>query len=462
MNISSSQITFGGLATGIDSRAIIDALLGVEQIPIIRLQNQKSFLDRQDGIFSSLDGLLNDLKAAMEGMDTVAELASYAATSSDETRVGVTASGNAEEGTHQVEVLALAAAESRATGGYADRDTTNIGNGTFAFTVDGQNYTVDLSQNATNTLQDVRDAINDSGAPVSASIINNGTANEPFQLVISSNDTGAQGAFSVDLTGFSGFDPAAFYIDDVAQSQLQEGIDSHIRIDGLNVYRSTNTISDVIDGITLDLNAADPGNPIQITVNTDTEGVKEKVQSFIDAYNSNISVLDGQNQVDDEGQTSAALFGDSSLRSIAARLRTAVTHQASSSSSLYDSLAALGITSDADGKLNLEGSTFDDALSADFDGVMEFFTDISDGSAATFKTAVDDLTDPVSGIIKIRRDGISNRKDAIDGRIERMEDRLSSYEDRLVQRFANLETLVSSFQAQGAALSSFPTGGFSN
>ena len=452
-----SQITFGGLATGLDTRAIIDALLSVEQIPIIRLQNKKTVLSRQDDIYAQLDSRLDDLRTAVEALDTAGELSSFTATSSDESLLGVSAGGMASVGSYDIDIVALAESESRATGGYADQDATNVGNGSFTITVDGTAHTVDLSATPTNTLQDVRNAINESGAPVTASIIDNGTGSNHYQLVVSSDTTGAANAFSVDLTGFTGHDPALFNLDNSAAtsaggSQLQAGQDSHIKVNNLDVYRSTNTVTDVLEDVTFNLNAVTTSS-VQVTVSTDTEGVKSKIQDFIDAYNDIISIIDGQNEVNDEGQTSAVLFGDSGLRSVASRLRTALSQQATSTGSVYSTLAAIGITSDSDGRLNIDSADLDDAIEGDLEGVLSLFTNTTDGLASTLKTTIDELADPVDGIIKARRDGIASRKDNIDDRIEALEQRLGRYEERLINRFASMEILVSSFQAQGAALS---------
>ena len=449
-----SQITFGGLASGMDTRAIIDALMNVERIPILRLQNKKQVLSQQDGIYSQLKTLLDDLRTKAEAVDTPQEIGAFTATSSNE-HLGVSAAGAAGApavaGTYDISVLNLAKAESRATGGFADQDTTDIGSGTFTITVGTDVHTVDLSANPTNTLQDVRDAINASGAPVTATIINNGTSTDPYQLVLSSDETGVANSFAVDLTGFTTTNPTLFNIDDPVASRLQAAEDSHVQINGLDVYRPSNKITDAVQGLTLDLQTT--LNNAQVTVETDTEGIKNNIQEFVDAYNSIMDIIHGQGQVDESGQTNAVLFGDSGLRGIAGQLRTALNTEASSTGSLYATLAAIGVTSGSDGNLSIDSGDLDDAIADDLAGVLSLFANTTDGVAETFKNLADTLTDPVDGIIQARRDGIESRKENIDDRIADLEDRLDRYEQRLVNRFASMETLVSSFQAQGAALS---------
>jgi len=448
-----NQITFGGLATGLDSRAIIDALLGVEQVPILRLSQQKSRLSAQDNVYSTLDTRLNDLKSALESMDTSGELASYAATSSDETALGISASGSATQGAYDIDIVALAQAESRATAGFADKDTTVVGTGSFSVMVGTDTYSINVG--GTGTLEDIRNAINDSDAPVNAQIIDNGSGTDPFQLVVSSDETGASNAFSVDLTGLT-YDPLKFNIDNGAPigsggSQLQAGTDSHVKVNNLDVYRSSNTVTDIIGGVTLDLNSITTSS-VQVTIDVDTDGIKSKIQDFVDAYNDIANIFSAQSEVSEEGETNAVLFGDSGIRSIASRLRSAISNQATSTGSNYTSLSSLGIRSDSAGKLQLDSADLEEAISNDLQGVLDMFSNSTDGLADAFKTAVDDLTDPVNGIIKSRRDGIASRQDNIDSRIETLEERLDRYEQRLIERYASLETLVSSFQAQGAAL----------
>jgi flagellar hook-associated protein 2 len=167
-----------------------------------------------------------------------------------------------------------------------------------------------------------------------------------------------------------------------------------------------------------------------------------------------MSIISSQNVVDKDGKTSAVLFGDSGVRSIGSQLRSALGTRVSGSGA-YTSLAALGVRSDATGKISFDTAKLDAALNSDFDGVMNLFTNASTGLATTFKEKVDSLTHPVNGVIKARRDGIASRRSSIDERITTLESRLGRFEQRLINRYAALETTVSSFQAQGAALNSF-------
>ncbi len=439
----------GGLASGLNSGAIIDALMDVERIPILRLQSQKQRLNQQNDIFGKLDGKLDALMSVLQKMDTTGELASYTATSSDENKVKVTAGGNATNGAWTVNVTQLAQTMSRSTAGLADSNTTNVGTGSFGITSNGQTWNIDLSANPTNTLEDIRDAINNSAAPVSATLINDGTGATPWRLVVTGDSSGAANAFTFDLTNFTVAN-AAFNLNQ-AGSVLQNAQDATLSINGLSLTRSTNKVSDAITGLTLDLKATGSSS---ITSSADNAGVKKKVKEFVDAWNAIVDITAPQNAVNSTGQTSAILFGDSGLRSMSSHLRGGLNAVAGGTSS-YRTLAGIGIRTGTDGKLSLDESDFDAALSADFAGVLNVFTDSSSGAAKSLKTAVDDLTDPVNGLIESRRDGIASRIRTIDSRMRDLEKRMEKFEERLTAKYAALEKLVSSFQAQGASLQGF-------
>jgi flagellar hook-associated protein 2 len=443
------NFSFGGLASGLNSGAIIDALMNVERLPIVRLQSQKARLNQQNDIFGKLDGKLDALNSVLQKMDTTNELASFTATSSDETKVKVTAGGNTTSGAWTVNVTQLAQAMSRSTSGFADTNSTNVGTGRFDITSNGQTWNIDLSANATNTLEDIRDAINNSSAPVSATLINDGTGVKPWRLVVTADSSGAANAVTFDLTNFTVADPA-FNLDQ-AGSILQQAQDAILSINGLSLTRSTNKISDAITGLTLDLQATGTSS---ITASADNAGVKKKVKEFVDAWNAIVDITAPQGVVSSSGQSSAVLFGDSGLRGMSSRLRSALNTVAGGTSN-YKTLSAIGIRTGTDGKLSLDESDFDAALSADFAGVLNVFTDSSSGAAESLKTAVDDLTDPVDGLIESRRDGIASRIKTIDSRINDLEKRMEKFEERLTAKYAALEKLVSSFQAQGSALQGF-------
>lgn len=453
--VSPTSFRFGGLATGLDSQAIIDAILGAERIPILRLESQRARLQQQDSIFGKVRTKLDDLRNAIGALDTVAEFGSFKATSSNEQVATVSASGAASAGSFTIGVTALAQAETRITGGFADSNTTLVGSGNISITVGTQTVMLDLSDSI-NTLENVRDSINSAGLPVTASIINDGSATNPYKLVLASDETGLANSFSIDLSGFTTSSPNFNF-----STILQTGRNANFTMNGVPITRPSNTVTDLLPGVTLNLlSEGTLTTPVttNIVVTGDNDGTKKKVEDFIKAYNAIISDIAPQNVVNEEGQASGVLFGDSGLRSVTSRLRSALTAKANNAAfanpSVYETLASIGIRTDESGKLSLDSGKFATAASTDLQGVMRLFTDTEFGVAKNFRDAINQITDPVEGVIKARRDGISSRIKSINSRIDDLDSRLVKVEERLINRFAALETLVSNFQAQGSSLQS--------
>ena len=309
-------------------------------------------------------------------------------------------------------------------------------------TTDPTDYVIDLTGSPTNSVEDLRDAINASDAPVTATIINTGSGANPHRLVLTADDTGTEADFSVAFSD-AGMETA------LGLTTLQTAQDASFVFDGLAITRSSNTVNDLVPGLTLELNGTTPADEtVELTVNVDGDGIRKNVEDFVDAYNDLVSLLDSQNEVSEDGSTNALLFGDSSVRMIMSRLRSEALTQVEGLTSALDSLSSVGIRTDSSGQLSLDQTDFDDALTSDLDGVVSLFTDASDGIAQRVIDLVDEITDAENGIIQARQDGIDRRTKTIDNRIDAMERRLDNREQQLIDRFASFEQLMGSFQTR--------------
>ncbi|MDD5089222.1 MAG: flagellar filament capping protein FliD, partial [bacterium] len=182
---------------------------------------------------------------------------------------------------------------------------------------------------------------------------------------------GVELAFAAgDLTGGESFDV------DVFHPQLTAAQDARVRVDGIYMNKASNTITDVLDGVTLDLLSSAPGTTLDIAISNDTEGVKTKVESFINAYNALMGDLQNFSSYDEENETAAPLLGDGFLSDIRSRLTGATLTRLNGlpDGSLYDSLAVIGIRSSSGGLLTIDQSELDDALDDHFDDVVDLFT----------------------------------------------------------------------------------------
>ena len=239
-------------------------------------------------------------------------------------------SSTAAAGTYTVTVNQLASAQqlvSKASTAVSTTDTDIVsgGSGTFSFQVgSGATQTVNLA--ADGTLEDLRDGINDLGAGASASILNTGTEASPaFRLVLSANDTGSSNTITISADDTT-LDTVTTGIDTFQAAQdseivLGEGVDA------VTINRSTNTLTDVISGLTLNLQAEDISNPVTISVTQDTETVKEGISNFVNAYNAVVTFVNERTTFDTETGERGIFVGDSLARTVLDRIRQSTFSQ---------------------------------------------------------------------------------------------------------------------------------------
>jgi len=433
-------ISVGGLASGLDTQSIISALVAVKRAPIHLLENQKDELNSKLSAFETFSSLLSSLETAVNSLNSIDNFRVKEGTSSDESVVTVTATGSANTGSHSITVNDLAQAETYVEDGWPDTDTTAIANspGLFSFTV-GSGGQIDIDVDATTTLEDFRDAINNADAGVTASIVNDGSGSDPYRLVLRSDTTGSDGniTFVQDDT-------------DLKWANTQADQDADITIDGINIISSSNTITSVIENVTIELVGA---GSTTFTISNDTDTVTANINKFVDSYNAVKSFINKHSTYEPETGKKEALFGDSTLSLIERRLREIMSASITGLSGTYTALSQIGIRTSSDGVLTVDSDELSTALDTDFISVSRIFIEDldngTDGVLEQLSDYLDFVTNPVEGLIDIREEGIRDTIDDIQDLIDDKEDRLVRYEERLMQKYAGLERLISQSQTTG-------------
>ncbi|MCA8976729.1 MAG: flagellar filament capping protein FliD [Planctomycetes bacterium] len=449
--MSSAGISFGGLASGLDTRAIISALVSLEQRPIYQLEAKKTSYTKQKSLFGDLDGLLDKLSTAANALKTTGSFLSMGVASDNEDVLTAAATSSASPGTHDIEVISLARAKVSHTDGRAT-STEPIGanSGEFTIEVNGVQRPIFVD---TPTLESIAEAINAEGLDVRAEVVDTGAAVDPFQLVVRSTDTGTAGAFTISgVIGDPEFE-AIFTELATPVTNEQAAEDAQIKLNGITITRSTNSISGAIAGVTLDLKSINTPDTVTITIAPDSEEVSAKIRTFVDAYNEVVDFVQNQNALGEDGTAKSDLFGDSTLRSIRSSLRHIVGGIVTTSGNdAYQMLAQIGIKSDTNGKLEFTQSKFEEALATDEQAVAAIFTDPTNGLAKLLEDQIDIYTDSVDGLIKTRQEGYDRLVKQTNDRIDQAERRLEQYEKALEAKYANLESLLSRLQGQGSSV----------
>ncbi|MEO8848016.1 MAG: flagellar filament capping protein FliD [Casimicrobiaceae bacterium] len=385
-------ISSPGLGSGLDVNSIVTQLMAIEQKPLTDLQTKQTSLQTRISAFGSVKSALASFQNAFTGMTTMAGFQTLAASLGDSSAAAASIAGTATAGSYALNVTALAQAQKIASNGFASTGTA-VGTGTLTFTFGttvGSVFTADSTQPAQNvtigasqnSLAGIRDAINAAQVGMTATIVNDGSANGQ-RLVLTSAKTGAASSVQIsagdddgtatDASGLSqlAYDPAAAAGAGRNMMQTQAAQDAALTIDGLAITRPTNTISDVIPGVSLTLKSTTAA-PTSLTVSANTGGVSTSVASFVAAYNGVVSTLTALTKYDASTKTASVLTGDSTVRLIQNQLRTLIGGSLGNGGR-YDTLSQIGVSFQADGTLKLDGTVLQTALNTDSTAVAQLF-----------------------------------------------------------------------------------------
>ncbi len=445
-----ATLTVSGVSSGIDYENLIQQLLQVERISVNRLERQKSTYEAKNAAFSDLSSKLEGLESAADALRLSTSFGGKETTVSDETIVTTNVSSSATTGNYSMTVNQLALAHKLKAGvGLSAADATVAsGNGSFTFKVGdtGTEYTVAVD--ATTTLTEFKNAINDLDAGIHAVIVNDGSDTDPYQLVLSSDETGADNKIIVTQDGTD----LGFPVNDSTFSSelhLQTPQDAEIVLDGLTVSRSSNTVSDLIPGVSVSLHKADPATTVTLQVSEDRDAIQEDIQALVDSYNDVINFISDRSNYDTEENEADPLFAEGTVRSIERRMSGIVSTSVDGLPSDMRALSQIGISTNRDGTLSLDVAGLQDALDADLEGVTNLFVkgDATEGVAEQFYQLASVATRSGDGDLAIRMDGLQDRVRVLNAKIEAEEAALERMEERLRARFAALENLIASVQS---------------
>lgn len=464
-----ASITSLGTGSGLDLEGIITKLMAVERTPINNLDTQEASYQAKFSAFGTLKGGVSALETAAHNLASATLFAGKSASSSDSAVIAASANTAATAATYSLEVVDTAKSHGIASQAFASL-TSNLSAvdgkirielGTFdggVYTPDPDTtaVTIDISA-ADSSLNTIRDKINDANAGVRANVVYVG--DDGYKLTLTSTSTGASNSIrltTLDSTGTVvlddntelarlSFDPTATAGTGKEFTVSTTATDAHVRIDGLDIYRNSNTISDAITGVTLNVREAGTAT---LTVSQDTDSASTAIAGFVKAYNDLNTQLRSLTAYDAEKKTGALLFGDSAARALQAALSKIVTYAFPGGSTSPRSLSDIGVAKQRDGSLTFDASQFEAAMESSPSTVSDMFTasgSSGDGVGVYIDAELKSLL-ATGGILSARTDGLTRSIDDIDDRRDRLNLRLAAIEKRYRAQFTALDTLIASMQ----------------
>ena len=453
-----ATIQVGGLGSGIDVDLLVKTLTAAEEAPVkSRLDLKEIQLQADISAYSSLKGALSSFQSALSGLTSLNEFSSRTATSSQDSVFTASASNAAVPSSTDIEVLALASAQKMVSGDYTDADTA-VGAGDLTIGVGAESFTVTISGGLNNTLTGIRDAINDAAdnKGVTASIL---TVDDPLnpgetvsKLVFTSDKTGADNGFTVSVTGDADGndtdDAGLSALIDANLTSLDLAEDASIKVDGFTASSATNVFIGVISGVTLTAVSADPGNTHNLNVASDIADVKDKIASFVDAFNSFNTTYEFLTDVDIEKKEAGLLTGDVTARSVETQMRRVLQSVVGDNNSdTYTSLARIGVTVGEGGELKLDSTVLSKALNEEFDEVASLIAG-DDGVAKKMDVVLNEFLKS-GGVIPTREATFQTQLVDISEQRIALADRLTSVEERLRRQFSVMDAIVAQFNSTG-------------
>lgn len=456
--MATSSLSSLGVGSGLDLEGLITKLMTAEQKPLAALQKKQAATLARISALGSLKSAIASLQTSAvalspaSGQSLDAKYATFGASVADSSVAGASAATGAVAGRYALEVTALAQSQrlvSPKTAGYTSSTSPLAASGTLKIelgSTTGGSFdsksSVEVVVTAGQTLGDLRDAINAANGGVTATLMTSRDTNgvSSTQLVVTSNQTGSDSVMK--MSGLAGFD---FDPDNASTGALSQAVvdggqaaqNAAFTLNGIASTSTSNTVTGVLDGVTLTLNKTNAGSPTMVTITKDTNTkLTAQINAFVKAFNDTRSTTSQLGNYDAATQKSGALQGESTLRSAQnaiSRLSTTAVAGATS----YRMLADIGVTLQKDGTMAVDATKLSAALADDTAAVTKLVMTVGDAFNKGLETIVGS-----DGSIKAATDSSERISKATINQATQLQARLVTIEARYRAQFTALDGLL--------------------
>jgi len=360
----------------------------------------------------------------------------------------------ANPGSWQMEVVQLAQKSSIFSNGVEDKDNTYMGVGTIAYELPNGDTREVYVGTDDSSLSGIAKLINsDPENGMRANVVNDGKdKDKPWRLVVSLDKPG---------DGNKANWPYFYMVDgkeDLYIDEKRDGRDAKVKIDGFEIEVSENKLKELIPGAVIDLKKARPGEEFTIQITEDTAKITEKMNSIVERINEVLKFIKSQNSMDEKTDSSQTLGGDSTLRTLEGKIRTAVFTSVQTSKG-PKRIGDLGVNFAKDGLLTFDGAKFEKVVSEDYRSAAEVVVGIYGPEGSKSNGFIDNIYDLSGlvlekpfGMLTSRKSGLQSNIGQIDRQIDNKKRMVEQKEKLLKDKFARLEETMSRIQGQGAGL----------
>ena len=449
--VSVASSTSAGAAGGsvINVSSLVSQLVAATQAPqeaLIKQQTQS--LTTEISSVGQLKSALSTFQSSLAAIDTPAAFGSLSATSSAPTAFTATVGSGATLGSYSVSISQLAQAQQIVSSTAYSSGSAAVGTGTLQLSLGGSSFSVVVGSN-NDTLSGLAAAINSaSGNPgIQASVV---TGTSGAHLVLTSTLTGAANTMSISETDSgTGLSALTYGSGSTNYTQQTAAQDASFSVAGVSYTSASNTVTDALSGVTLNLQAT-TSSPASLTVADNTTAILGNIKAFVDAYNKLQSSLSQLGGFDATTSTAGPLMGNAALTDAQSQIQTTLYGFVNTGSSTYTSLASIGITSNSDGTLSLNSAQLSVALNTNFSAVSNLFS--STGGIASGLTSVLNSELGSNGPIASLSQSLVQQNNALTQKSQQLTQQMSMLQASLTQQYSALNALLSQLQTTSSYL----------
>jgi flagellar hook-associated protein 2 len=450
--VSVASSSSAGAAGGsvINVSALVSELVAATEGPQqTQIASQTSAVTANISALGTLQSALSTFQSSLTSLSTASAFNNQEATSSDLTAFTATASANAVSGSYGVTVTNIASGQQLLSNPFSAAASAAVGVGTLTLSVGATSFNLAISA-SDDSLAGIANAINSaSDNPGMSATVIQGT--DGAHLLLSSTQTGAANTISVSETdGGNALAALTYGTGNVGNyTQATAAQDASFSVAGVAYTSPSNSVSDALSGVTLNLLAPTPaGSNDTVTVANNTTSVATNIQGFVTAYNTLQSALSGLGSYDASTGTAGPMLGNPVLTGTQNQIQQALYSLVGTSSD--NSLASIGITTNSDGSLSLNSNTLQTALSSNFNAVSQLFSS-SNGIAAQLNSQI--TTELGSaGTLTAYGQTLTQQNNALTTQSNTLTTQMTALTASLTQRYASLNTLLSSLQSTSSYL----------
>ncbi len=434
-----------GIVSGLNTTSLIDAIVTAQRVTVNVMEAHQEEFELQREAVAGVKNRLVELTDAIGQMGTAEEFVAYSV-AGNSAQYTLTAGAGATPGSYSIQVERLATAQSTSSQGFNDPNASVLGTGTVTLTT-AQGVQTDVTVDASNnSLTGLAAELNEIDG-ISAYVLDTGAAIDRYRLIVQGEGTGAQNAFTLDTSALAG-GTALTLNNDIA------AVDAQLKIGGVTVLSGSNTLTDVVPGLTIELHAAG-ASADTATVALDTDETRAKLEAVIEAYNSALGYYAQMSVYNTTEDIRGPLFGESTTRRAIEDLGGMIANAYPVPGTDLRSLAELGVSTGRDGTLTLDTAAFNKAFEADPDSVTALLTDKT-GPLAQISTRIEELyVDAETGSLIARDESLQSMIEDLDEQIATAELRIEDQAQRLRDQFNAMEMLLGQIQSTQSYLASF-------